>query len=70
MIVLVHGAELHIRNLYASQGLDYHKKDGIFVAEEKIYPLLKRHFLLPPGSCCQGSGAVLATGKFLPDIFY
>ena len=33
-IVLVHGAELQIRNLYASQGLDYHTEDGIFVAEE------------------------------------
>ncbi len=34
-IVLVHGAELQIRNLYASQGLDYHTEDGIFAAEEK-----------------------------------
>ena len=32
-IVLVHGAELQIRNLYASQGIDYHSEDGIFVAE-------------------------------------
>ena len=31
-IVLVHGAELQIRNLYASQGLDYHTEDGIFAA--------------------------------------
>ena len=34
-IVLVHGAEFQIRNLCASQGLDYHTEDGIFVAEEK-----------------------------------
>ena len=27
-IVLVHGAELQIRNLYASQGLDYHTEKG------------------------------------------
>ena len=31
-IVLVHGAELQIRNLYASQGLDYHTENGIFAA--------------------------------------
>ena len=39
-IVLVHGAELQIRNLYASQGLDYHTEDGIFAAEEKNIPLI------------------------------
>ena len=32
-IVLVHGAELQIRDLCSSQGLDYHTEDGIFVAE-------------------------------------
>ena len=69
-IVLVHDAELQIRNLYASQGLDYHTEDGIFVAEEKIYCLLSRQSLLPTGSCCQGSGAVLANCKLLPDISY
>jgi len=31
-IVFVRGAELQIRNLYASQGLDYHTEDGIYVA--------------------------------------
>ena len=41
-IVLVHGAELQIRNLYASQGLDYHTEDGIFVAEEKNIPLIEQ----------------------------
>ena len=39
-IVLVHGAELQIRNFYASQGLDYHTEDGIFAAEEKNIPLI------------------------------
>ena len=69
-IVLVHGAELQIRNLYASQGLDYHTEDGIFVAEEKIYRLLNSQSLLPTGSCCQGSGAVLVKYKLLPGISY
>ncbi len=41
-IVLVHGAELQIRNLYASQGLDYHTEDGIFAAEEKNLPLIEQ----------------------------
>ncbi len=41
-IVLVHGAELQIQNLYASQGLDYHTEDGIFVAEEKNIPLIEQ----------------------------
>ena len=49
-IVLVHGAELQIRNLCASQGLDYHTEDGIFVAEEKKYRLLNRQSLLPTAS--------------------
>ena len=69
-IVLVHGAELQIRNLYASQGLDYHTEDGIFAAEEKKYRLLNRQSLLPTGRSCQGSGAVLANCKLLPDISY
>ena len=43
-IVLVHGAELQIRNLYASQGLDYHTEDGIFAAEEKHIPLIEQAF--------------------------
>ena len=34
-IVLVHGVEFQIRDLYASQGLDYHTEDGIFIAEKK-----------------------------------
>ena len=38
-VVLVHGAELQIRNLYAIQGLDYHTEDGIFSVEEKNRPL-------------------------------
>jgi len=33
---------LQIRNLYASQGLDYHTEDGIFVAEEKNIPLIEQ----------------------------
>ena len=70
MIVLVHGAELHIRNLYAGQGLDYHKKDGIFVAEEKMCALFNKRFLLPTGSQCQGSEAVHDKCKLLPDISY
>ena len=41
-IVLVHGAELQIRNLYASQGLDYHTEDGIFVAEETNMPFIEQ----------------------------
>ena len=41
-IVLVHGAELQIRNLYASQGLDYHTEDAIFAAEEKNIPLIEQ----------------------------
>ena len=41
-IILVHGAELQIRNLYASQGLDYHTENGIFVAEEKNIPLIEQ----------------------------
>ena len=69
-IVFVHGAELQIRNLYASQGLDYHTDDGFFFAEEKIYRLLNRQSLLPTGSYCQGSGAVLTNCKLLPDISY
>ena len=36
-IVLVHGAELQIRNLYASQRLDHHTEDEIFVAEGNKY---------------------------------
>jgi len=69
-IVLVHGSELQIRNLYASQRIDYHSENGIFAAEEKKYCLLNRQSLLPTGSCCQGSGAVLANCKLLPDISY
>ena len=69
-IVLVHGAELQIRNLFSSQGLDYHTEDGIFVSEKKIYRLLNRQSLLLTGSCCQDSGAVLANCKLLPDISY
>ena len=38
-IVLVHGVELQIRDLYASQRIDYHIEDEIFVAEEKNIPL-------------------------------
>ena len=34
-LVLVHGVELQICNLYASQGLDYNTEGGVFVAEEK-----------------------------------
>jgi len=41
-IVLVHGAELQIRNLYASEGLNYHTEDGIFVAQEKYMPLIEQ----------------------------
>ena len=41
-IVLVHGAEFQIRNLYASQGLDYHTEDGIFAAEEKNISLIEQ----------------------------
>ena len=41
-IVLVHGAELQIRNLCASQGLDYHTEDGIFIADEKNIPLIEQ----------------------------
>ena len=41
-IVLVHGAEFQIRNLYASQGLEYHTEDGIFAAEEKNIPLIEQ----------------------------
>ena len=41
-IVLVHGAEFQIRNLYASQGLDFHTEDGIFAAEEKNIPLIEQ----------------------------
>ena len=41
-IVLVHGAELQIRNLYASQGLDYHTEDRNFAAEEKNIPLIEQ----------------------------
>ena len=41
-IVLVHGAELQIRNLYASQGIDYHTEDGIFAAEEKYISLIEQ----------------------------
>ena len=41
-IVLVHGAELQIRNLYASQRFDYHTEDGIFAAEEKNIPLIEQ----------------------------
>ena len=69
-IVLVHGAELQIRDLCASKGLDYHTEDRISVAVEKIYRLLNRQSLLPTGSCCQGSGSVLANCKLLPDISY
>ena len=41
-IVLVHGAELQIRNLYAIQGLDYHTEDGVFSVEEKNIPLIEQ----------------------------
>ena len=41
-IILVHGAELQIRNLCASKGLDYHTEDEIFVAEEKNIPLIEQ----------------------------
>ena len=33
---------MQIRNLYASQGLDYHTEDGIFVAEEKNIQLIEQ----------------------------
>ena len=33
---------MQIQNLYASQGLDYHTEDGIFVAEEKNIPLVEQ----------------------------
>ncbi len=33
---------MQIRNLYASQGLDYHTEDGIFAAEEKNIPLIEQ----------------------------
>ena len=33
---------MQIRNLYASQGLDYHTEDGIFVFEEKNIPLIEQ----------------------------
>ena len=41
-ILLVHGAELQIRNLCAIQGLDYHTEDGIIVAEETKIPLIEQ----------------------------
>jgi len=34
VIVLVHGEELQISNLYAIQGLDYHAEDENFAPEE------------------------------------
>jgi len=33
---------LQIRNLFASQGLDYRTEDGIFAAEEKNLPLIEQ----------------------------
>ena len=33
---------MQIRNLYASQGLDYHTEDGIFVAEETNMPFIEQ----------------------------
>ena len=57
-IVLVHGAELQIRNLYAIQGLDYHTEDGVFSVEEKNIPLIEQTFssanskLLSRLNCC------------------
>jgi len=33
---------MQIRNLYASQGLDYHTEDGIFVAEENNILLIEQ----------------------------
>ena len=39
---MVFRAEFQIRNLYASQGLDYHTEDGVFVAEEKNIPLIEQ----------------------------
>ena len=41
-IVFVHGAELQIRVLYASEGLNYHTEDGVFAAEEKNLPLIEQ----------------------------
>jgi len=41
-IVLVHGAELQIRNLYASKGLHYYTENGIFAAEEKNISLIEQ----------------------------
>ena len=41
-IILVHGAEFQIRNLYANQALDYHTENGVFVAEEKNMPLIEQ----------------------------
>ena len=33
---------MQIRNIYASQGLDYHTEDGIFVAEETNMPFIEQ----------------------------
>ena len=33
---------MQIRNLYVSQGLDYHTEDGIFAAEEENIPLIEQ----------------------------
>ena len=33
---------MQIWNLYASQGLDYHTEDGIFVAEETNMPFIEQ----------------------------
>ena len=41
-IILVHGAEFQIRNLYANQALDYHTENGVFVAEEKNMPIIEQ----------------------------
>ena len=41
-IILVHGAEFQIRNLYANQALDYHTENGVFVVEEKNMPIIEQ----------------------------
>ena len=63
-IVLVHGSELQIRNLFASQGLDYHTEDGNFAAEEKNYRLLKRQSLLPTAAAVKAQEQSSPTASF------
>ncbi len=41
-IILVHGVEFQIHNLYANQALDYHTENGVFVAEEKNMPIIEQ----------------------------